>query len=44
MTISVGVATAGVDGSTAEELIRAADNAVYAAKEAGRDRIVVYNA
>jgi diguanylate cyclase (GGDEF)-like protein len=30
--VSVGVALAGVDGSTAEELIRAADRAMYAAK------------
>jgi diguanylate cyclase (GGDEF)-like protein len=44
ITISVGVAMAGIHGSTAAELIRAADNALYSAKEQGRDRVVVFNA
>jgi diguanylate cyclase (GGDEF)-like protein/PAS domain S-box-containing protein len=44
MTVSAGVATAGEHGGTAQELIRAADNALYSAKQAGRDRIVVYAA
>lgn len=39
MTFSVGVAEAGVDGETAEELVRAADNALYRAKKGGRDLI-----
>jgi diguanylate cyclase (GGDEF)-like protein/PAS domain S-box-containing protein len=42
MTVSVGVAVAGEHGNTAKELIRAADNALYSAKQAGRDRVVVY--
>jgi len=42
MTVSVGVAMAGEHGATARELIRAADNALYSAKQGGRDRVVVY--
>jgi diguanylate cyclase (GGDEF)-like protein/PAS domain S-box-containing protein len=42
ITVSAGVAAAGEHGTTAQELIRAADNAMYSAKGAGRDRIVVY--
>ena len=42
MTVSVGVAMAGEHGTTAKELIRAADNALYSAKQGGRDRVVVY--
>lgn len=42
MTISCGLAMAGQHGSTAQELIRAADSALYAAKAAGRDRVVVH--
>jgi diguanylate cyclase (GGDEF)-like protein len=33
--VSVGLASSGVDGSTLEELLRAADQAMYAAKAAG---------
>ena len=44
MTVSAGVAAAGEHGSTAHELLRAADNALYSAKQAGRDRIIVYSA
>jgi diguanylate cyclase (GGDEF)-like protein/PAS domain S-box-containing protein len=43
MTVSVGVAMAGEHGITAKELIRAADNALYSAKQGGRDRVVVYS-
>jgi diguanylate cyclase (GGDEF)-like protein/PAS domain S-box-containing protein len=42
ITVSAGVAVAGDHGITAQELLRAADNALYSAKAAGRDRIVVY--
>ncbi|HEV8409918.1 MAG TPA: sensor domain-containing diguanylate cyclase, partial [Gemmatimonadaceae bacterium] len=42
MTLSVGIAIAGEHGTTASALIRAADMALYAAKRAGRDRVIVY--
>jgi diguanylate cyclase (GGDEF)-like protein len=42
VTISAGVAAAPEHGSTAPELLRAADVALFAAKEAGRDRVVAY--
>lgn len=42
ITISVGIANLPEHGSTESELLRAADEAMYAAKQAGRDRIVVY--
>jgi diguanylate cyclase (GGDEF)-like protein/PAS domain S-box-containing protein len=41
VTLSIGVAQAPAHGGTAEDLLRAADLALYAAKEQGRDRIVV---
>ena len=44
ITVSVGIAQAGVDASNATELLRAADKALYAAKRTGRDRIAVYEA
>jgi len=44
ITVSVGVAGAPEHGSTAAELLQAADNAMYAAKQAGRDRVVAYQA
>ncbi len=44
ITASLGIAVQGgeADYPDVEELIRAADNAVYAAKRAGRDRYVFY--
>ena len=41
VSLSFGIAAFPGDGHTAEELVRAADQALYAAKAAGRDRIVV---
>jgi diguanylate cyclase (GGDEF)-like protein/PAS domain S-box-containing protein len=41
VTVSVGVAAFPQHGSTSEELLRAADEALYTAKQAGRDRVVV---
>jgi diguanylate cyclase (GGDEF)-like protein len=38
VTCSVGVAT--WDGETPEQLLRRADEALYAAKDAGRDRVI----
>jgi diguanylate cyclase (GGDEF)-like protein len=42
LTISGGVATLGPDGRSTNELLRAADQALYLAKEQGRNRIVAY--
>jgi diguanylate cyclase (GGDEF)-like protein/PAS domain S-box-containing protein len=44
ISVSAGIAAAPEHGSTARDLLRAADDAMYAAKEAGRDRVVVYEA
>jgi diguanylate cyclase (GGDEF)-like protein/PAS domain S-box-containing protein len=44
IAVSAGVAVAPEHGSTAAELLRAADGALYAAKQAGRDRVAVYQA
>lgn len=41
ITISAGIAVAPEHGFTAATLLRAADECLYAAKEAGRDQIVV---
>lgn len=41
ITFSAGVATVPEHGESAEVLVRAADRALYMAKETGRDRIVV---
>jgi two-component system, cell cycle response regulator len=39
VTVSVGVSAFPLDGMTAEDLLRAADEAMYRAKRAGRDRV-----
>jgi diguanylate cyclase (GGDEF)-like protein len=44
ITVSAGVAAAPEHGSTARDLIRSADDALYAAKQAGRDRLVACQA
>jgi diguanylate cyclase (GGDEF)-like protein/PAS domain S-box-containing protein len=41
MTVSVGVAEFGPDAADLETMIRLADEAMYAAKNAGRNRVVV---
>ncbi len=43
MTVSIGIAEATDNSMTAEELVTAADKALYAAKNAGRDCIIVFN-
>jgi diguanylate cyclase (GGDEF)-like protein/PAS domain S-box-containing protein len=40
--VSAGIAQAVEHGNTTPELLRAADKALYAAKQAGGDRIVIY--
>jgi diguanylate cyclase (GGDEF)-like protein/PAS domain S-box-containing protein len=42
ITISVGIAHMPEQGTTEKELLRAADEALYSAKNAGRDRIVIH--
>jgi diguanylate cyclase (GGDEF)-like protein/PAS domain S-box-containing protein len=44
LTVSAGVAQADEHSFNPNELLRAADQALYAAKNAGRDRVVVYQA
>jgi len=39
VTVSIGVATAPIDGTHPAELITAADDALYRSKEYGRDRV-----
>ena len=41
VTFSAGVATLPEHGDDAEQLVRAADRALYMAKETGRDRVLV---
>ncbi len=40
VTISVGVATAGVDGDMPQEIIEYSDKCLYKAKESGRNQVV----
>jgi diguanylate cyclase (GGDEF)-like protein len=40
-TLSAGVAVFPLHGSTSEEIIRKADQAMYAAKAAGRNRVMI---
>jgi diguanylate cyclase (GGDEF)-like protein len=44
ITISAGIAVAPGHGASGEVLLRNADSALYAAKAAGRDRAVIYDA
>ncbi|MFZ0772172.1 MAG: GGDEF domain-containing protein [Candidatus Sulfotelmatobacter sp.] len=39
VTASIGVATCGLENSSAEEVVQAADKALYRAKAAGRNRV-----
>jgi diguanylate cyclase (GGDEF)-like protein len=41
LTVSIGIATYPVHGATKEDLLRAADQAMYLAKAQGRNRVVV---
>jgi diguanylate cyclase (GGDEF)-like protein len=42
ITISLGIATYPIDGTQLEDLIKKADAAMYAAKRAGRNKVVKY--
>ncbi len=44
VTVSIGVANLGSHGRRSADLVRAADSALYRAKSAGRDRVVVADA
>lgn len=43
ITISLGIASSPEHGQKLEDLINAADNALYKAKETGRDRVVTFS-
>jgi diguanylate cyclase (GGDEF)-like protein len=43
VAVSIGLAASGTDVSTADELLRAANRALHAAKRLGRDRTVPYH-
>lgn len=43
LTMSVGIASYPKDGDDVSSLIKAADRALYQAKEAGRNRTMIYN-
>lgn len=43
ITLSIGIAEAPQHGETMSEILRAADDALYDAKEAGRNRIVNFD-
>jgi diguanylate cyclase (GGDEF)-like protein len=43
LTVSLGIANFPTDGNTCEDLLRAADRALYVAKRSGRDRSVIYS-
>lgn len=44
ITLSAGIAQTPEDGATVSELLLSADKALYTAKQAGRDRIMIYQA
>jgi predicted signal transduction protein with EAL and GGDEF domain len=44
VTVSIGIAQPSAAVTVPEEVIRAADKALYRAKEGGRDRVEVYDA
>lgn len=44
LTTSIGISSFPADGVTANELIHAADLALYSAKQSGRNRLVLYEA
>ncbi|MBW2525853.1 MAG: diguanylate cyclase [Deltaproteobacteria bacterium] len=44
VTISIGVAAFPADGTTADDLLRAADSALYRAKRSGKDRVICADA